>query len=224
MRILVVEDDPKIASFVTKGLQEAGYTVDQATTGDEGIALAMSTPYSAAVVDLMLPELDGLSVIKRLRANNVGIPAIVLSAKHAVADRVECLEEGADDYVAKPFAFSELLARLHAVLRRSKASSEPTTLEIGDLRMDLLNRRVERAGRVVELQPREFALLEHLMRNAGRALSKSYLLEQLWDYSFDPQTNVVDVLLCRLRNKIDRDFDRKLIHTLRGVGYVLRPA
>lgn len=222
MRTLVVEDDKKIASFLAKGLQEAGYAVDHCASGEEGLALAQTVTYDAAIIDLMLPGLDGLRMIQKLRSLNLCFPIIVLSAKRAIDDRVNCLQSGADDYVGKPFAFSELLARLQAVLRRIGGTPEATKLEAADVALDRLTREVTRSGIRIELQSREFSLLEHLMRNSGKALSKTFLLERLWDYSFDPQTNVVDVLVCRLRNKIDKDFDKKLIHTLRGVGYVFR--
>ncbi len=222
MRLLIVEDDPKISSFLAKGFQENGFVVDTIESGEDGLVYAMTTEYDAAIVDLMLPGLDGLKLIERLREDKIGFPIIVLSAKRALDDRVLCLQRGADDYVGKPFAFSELLARLQAVLRRVKGTVEPTRLEVGDVTLDRLTREVLRAGRKIELQPREFSLLENLMRNAGKVLSKTFLLERLWDYSFDPQTNVVDVLVCRLRTKIDKEFSTKMIHTLRGVGYVLR--
>jgi DNA-binding response OmpR family regulator len=222
MRILVVEDDPKIASFLTKGFQENGFTVDQTEHGEDALVMASSVEYDAAIVDLMLPGLDGLSLIERLRADRIATPIIVLSAKRAVDDRVLCLQRGADDYVGKPFAFSELLARTQALMRRAHGTSEPARVEVADVVLDRFTREVTRGGKKIDLQPREFALLDQLMRNAGKALSKTFLLERLWDYSFDPQTNVVDVLVCRLRNKIDKDFSSKLIHTLRGVGYVLR--
>ena len=222
MRMLIVEDDPKISSFLMRGFQENGFAVDQTASGEDALVLATSTEYDAAIVDLMLPRLDGLSLIERLRADKIGFPIIVLSAKRALEDRVLCLQRGADDYVGKPFAFSELLARVQAVMRRARGTVEPSRIEVADVVLDKMSREVTRAGRKIELQPREFALLEHLMHNAGKALSKTFLLERLWDYSFDPQTNVVDVLVCRLRNKIDKDFPCKLIHTMRGVGYVFR--
>jgi DNA-binding response OmpR family regulator len=222
MRILVVEDDPKIASFLTDGFSQAGFAVDRFESGEDGLRSAREQEYDAAIVDLMLPGLDGLSMIQEMRAEKVRTPVIVLSAKREVDDRVECLQHGADDYVGKPFAFSELLARTHAVMRRARGTAEPTVLEVADLVLDRLSREVRRNGVKIDLQPREFALLEQLMRSPGKALSKTFLLERLWDYSFDPQTNVVDVLVCRLRNKVDKDFERKLIHTIRGVGYVLR--
>jgi DNA-binding response OmpR family regulator len=222
MRLLIVEDDPKIASFLSKGFQETGFTVDSTESGEDGLIMASTTDYDAAIVDLMLPGLDGLSLIERLRDDKINFPVIVLSAKRALDDRVLCLQKGADDYVGKPFAFSELQARLQAVMRRARGTDEPTKLEAGDLTLDRLTREVTRAGKKIELQPREFALLDQLMRSPGRVLSKTFLLERLWDYSFDPQTNVVDVLVCRLRNKVDKEFPTKMIHTMRGVGYVLR--
>lgn len=221
--MLVVEDDPAISSFLAKGFEENGFAVDQTASGEEGLAFAQATNYDFGVVDLMLPGLDGLSLIERLRDRQIGFPIIVLSAKRALDDRVLCLQRGADDYVGKPFAFSELLARTQAILRRARETAEPSRLVAADIVLDRLTREVRRDGKKIDLQPREFSLLEYLMLNSGKALSKSFLLERLWDYSFDPQTNVVDVLVCRLRNKIDKDFPCKLIHTLRGVGYVLRP-
>jgi two-component system OmpR family response regulator len=221
VRILVVEDDAKIASFVGNGLRQSGFAVDKAADGDAALELAATTPYDAAVVDVMLPKLDGLGVVKRLRAEGNAVPVLFLSAKASVDDRVRGLQAGGDDYLTKPFAFSELLARVQALIRRSTKAAEPTKLTCGDLVMDLLTREVRRGGEAVELQPREFALLEYLMRNAGRTVSKTLILEHVWDYSFDPQTNVVDVLVHRLRAKIDPD--RTRLHTLRGVGYVLRP-
>jgi two-component system OmpR family response regulator len=222
MRVLVVEDDKKIASFVSRGLKEAGYVVDTAERGDDALQVGLHNHYDVAIVDLMLPGLDGLSLIERWRAQKVKIPVIILSAKRSVDDRVKGLQVGGDDYLTKPFAFSELLARIQALVRRSTARSEPTALTYGDLTLDLLSREVTRDGRKIELQAREFALLEYLLRNAGRVVSKTMILEHVWDYNFDPKTNVIDVLVSRLRSKIDRDFDRKLIHTMRGFGYVLK--
>jgi two-component system OmpR family response regulator len=222
MRILVVEDDLKIASFVSKGLREAGFAVDRAGDGEEGLHLALSEPYDAAVVDIMLPKLDGLALIERLRKEGVYTPVIILSAKRAVDDRVKGLQAGGDDYLTKPFSFSELLARVQGLIRRATRASEPTHLKSGDLSVNLLTREVRRGEEKIDLQPREFSLLEYLMRNEGRVISKTMILEHVWDYSFDPQTNVVDVLVCRLRNKVDRDFEARLIHTIRGVGYVLK--
>jgi two-component system OmpR family response regulator len=224
MRVLVVEDDPKIASFVTKGLKQSGFAVDQAGDGEDALALASATPYDAAVVDVMLPKLDGLGLVGALRARQVATPVLFLSAKGSVDDRIRGLQAGGDDYLVKPFAFSELLARVQALIRRAHRETDPISLTVGDLVMNLLTREVRRDGGVIELQTREFQLLEYLMRNAGRAVSKTMILEHVWDYSFDPQTNLVDVVICRLRNKIDRGSERKLIHTIRGVGYVIKPA
>ncbi len=224
MRILLVEDDAKIASFVAKGLRQAGFAVDRAEDGERGLDLALAAPYDAAVVDIMLPGMDGLALIEALRRRRVATPVIILSARRSVDDRVRGLHAGGDDYLTKPFAFSELLARVQALVRRATATTEPTGLVVGDLVPDLLTREVSREDRRLELQPREFSLLEYLMRNVGRPVSKSMILEHVWDMSFDPQTNVVDVLVSRLRNKVDREFSPKMIHTLRGVGYVLRLA
>jgi two-component system OmpR family response regulator len=222
MRILVVEDDRKIASFIVHGLRQAGFAVDHAENGEDGLGLVLTVSYDAAIVDIMLPRLDGLSLIGEMRQQKINTPVIILSAKRSVEDRVKGLETGSDDYLTKPFAFSELLARVQALIRRSSGSHEPTGLTVEDLKMDLVKRRVTRSGLEVDLQPREFSLLEYLMRNAERVVSKTMILEHVWDYNFDPQTNVVDVLICRLRNKVDRDFGKKLIHTIRGVGYVLK--
>jgi two-component system, OmpR family, response regulator len=222
MRILVIEDDKKIASFIANGFKQAGFAVDIAYNGEEGLNLALAEPYDAAVIDIMLPILDGLSVIEELRSNNINIPVIILSAKRSVDDRVKGLEIGGDDYLTKPFSFSELLARVYALMRRSSGAAESTKLKVGSLSMDLLNREVVRDDKKINLQPREFALLEYLMRSADRVLSKTLIMEHVYDYNFDPQTNVVDVLVCRLRNKIDKDFEKKMIHTIRGVGYVLK--
>jgi len=222
MRILVVEDDKKIALLLVKGLKQSGYAVDHCPDGEEALALAATTAYDAAVVDIMLPRLDGLSLIQRWRRQNNRVPVLILSAKAAVDDRVRGLQAGGDDYLTKPFAFSEMLARVQALIRRATQTSEPTTLTVGDLVLDLLARSVTRGGETIELQSREFALLEYLMRNAGRPVTKAMILEHVWDYSFDPQTNVIDVLVHRLRGKIDPDKTR--LQTMRGVGYVLRPA
>jgi two-component system OmpR family response regulator len=222
MRVLVLEDDKKIASFVSRGLKEAGHAVDVAERGDDGLQLGLHNHYDVAIVDLMLPGLDGLGVIERWRAQKVKTPVIILSAKRSVDDRVKGLQVGGDDYLTKPFAFSELLARIQALVRRSTQTTEPTTLTYADLTLDLLSREVTRGGRRIELQAREFALLEYLLRNAGRVVSKTMILEHVWDYNFDPKTNVIDVLVSRLRSKIDREFDRKLIQTMRGFGYVLK--
>lgn len=222
MRILVVEDDPKTAAFLAKGLRQAGYAVDLAADGQEGLHLAQTEPYDAAVVDLMLPKLDGLSLIQEIRRQGVNFPVIILSAKRSVDDRVRGLQTGGDDYLVKPFSFAELLARIQALLRRASGAAQATRLELGDLSLDLVTRKVTRGGQEILLRPREFALLEYLLRHPGRVVSKSMILEHVWELDFDPQTNVVDVLVCRLRNKVDRDFTPKLLHTIRGVGYVLK--
>ena len=220
MRILVVEDDAKIASFVVNGLKQSGFAVDHAEDGEEGLARARTVGYDAAVVDVMLPKKDGLSLVRELRAAEVRLPVLILSAKASVDDRVRGLQAGGDDYLTKPFAFSELLARVQALIRRATQAPEPTRLAVGDLTLDLLTREARRGEDQIELQPREFALLEYLMRHAGRAVTKTMILEHIFDYSFDPQTNVVDVLVHRLRGKVDKE--RAMIHTIRGVGYVLR--
>jgi two-component system, OmpR family, response regulator len=222
MRILVVEDDTAIASFVTKGLREAGFAVDHAADGEAALDLATTEPYDAAVVDLMLPRRDGLGLIEELRRRRIGTPVIILSARRSVDDRVMGLQKGGDDYLTKPFAFAELLARIHALIRRSSGVTDPTSLTVGDLSLDVTTRRVERAGRQIELRPREFALLHYLMRNAGRVVSKTMIMQHVWDYSFDPRTNVVDVLVFRLREKVDKGFATQMIHTVRGIGYVLK--
>jgi DNA-binding response OmpR family regulator len=221
MRLLVVEDDPTIASFLVKGLQGAGFTVDHATSGGDALHLASSSPYAAAVVDVMLPGMDGLALIEEMRRRRIQTPVLILSARRSVDDRVKGLQAGGDDYLTKPFAFAELLARVQALIRRATGAADPTRLAVGDLTLDLVTRRVERAGKPVELRPREFALLEYLMRNAGKVVSKTMILSHVWDYTFDPQTNIVDVLVSRLREKIDRPFEHKLLRTVRGVGYVL---
>jgi two-component system OmpR family response regulator len=207
---------------VVNGLKQSGFAVDRCADGEQAHVLASTTAYDAAVVDIMLPKLDGLSLVQRMRQEDIRTPVIFLSARASVDDRVKGLQAGGDDYLTKPFAFSELLARVQALIRRSTNTAEPTRLTVGDLVMDLLTREVTRGGERIELQAREFALLEYLMRHAGRTVTKTMILEHIWDYSFDPQTNVVDVLVFRLRNKIDRD--KKMIHTIRGVGYVLKPA
>jgi two-component system OmpR family response regulator len=207
---------------VSKGLRESGFAVDEATDGLTGLELARSTPHDVAIIDLNLPRLDGIDLIRKLRADGIRTPVLILSARQSVNDRVTGLEIGGDDYLTKPFAFPELLARVHALIRRASAVAPSKTLTIADLTLDVLARRAVRGGREIELRPREFALLEYLMRNAGRVVSKTMILSHVWDYSFDPQTNVVDVLVFRLREKIDRDFPAKLIHTVRGSGYVLK--
>ena len=222
MRILLVEDDVKIASFIVKGLRAAGYAVDHALDGEEGLHRALTEPYDTAIIDIMLPKLNGLSLIERMRKEKILTPVIILSAKGSLDDRVKGLQTGGDDYITKPFAFSELLARVQALIRRASGLSEPTRLSVADLSMNLLTREVTRGTKKIELQPIEFSLLEYLLRSTGRVVSKTMIMEHVWDYNFDPQTNVVEARICRLRDKIDRDFDRKLIHTVRGVGYVLK--
>jgi two-component system, OmpR family, response regulator len=222
MRVLVVEDDRTIADFVAAGLRQEGFIVDLADNGVDGLDLAQTTTYDAAVVDVMLPRLDGLSLVSALRRAGVQIPVLFLSARHSVDDRVKGLQTGGDDYLAKPFAFAELLARLQALTRRGKMTTEPTRFTLADLTLDLTTRRVQRGDTTIELRPREFALLELLMRHAGKVVSKTMILSHIWDYSFDPGTNVVDVLVFRLRDKIDKRFEPKLLHTVRGFGYVLK--
>jgi two-component system OmpR family response regulator len=222
MRILLVEDDLKIASFIIKGLKATGYAIDHAADGEEGLHLALTEPYDTAIIDIMLPKIDGLTLIERMRKEKVNTPVIILSAKDSIDDRVKGLQTGGDDYLTKPFAFSELLARVQALIRRAGGISEPTQLNVGDLSINLLTREVVRGGRKIDLQPLEYSLLEYLVRNKGRIVSKTMIMEHVWDYNFDPQTNVVEVRISRLRDKIDREVDNKLIHTVRGVGYVLR--
>ena len=222
MRVLVAEDDSVIADFVAQGLREAGFVVDVAATGPDGLRKAVDGSYDAAAIDVMLPGLDGLALIEQLRAKKVQTPVLILSARHTVDDRVKGLQAGGDDYLTKPFAFAELLARVQALLRRAGGTPEVTRLVAGDLSLDLLSRKVERAGRTLDLRPREFALLEYLMRHPGRVLSKTMILSQVWGYSFDPGTNVVDVLVSRLRDKVDEGFATRLIQTVRGAGYVLK--
>jgi DNA-binding response OmpR family regulator len=223
MHVVLIEDDEKIGRFVSAGLQQEGHAVSWARDGNEGLRLAEQPGAELAIVDIMLPSRDGLSIIRSLRSSNHRLPIIVLSARADVQDRVHGLEAGADDYLTKPFSFAELLARVGALMRRSTMhAASPTAMTFGDLSLDLVSRRVRRGSRLIELQAKEFALLEYFMRNPERVLSKTMILQHVWDYWFDPQTNVVDVLVSRLRSKIDRDFPDKLIHTLRGVGYVLR--
>jgi DNA-binding response OmpR family regulator len=221
VRALIIEDDRAIAEFVARGLREAGFAVSVAGDGDAGLSAALDQPPDVAIVDLMLPRRDGLSIIDELRRRGHATPVLILSAKRAVDDRVQGLQAGGDDYLTKPFAFAELLARVQALVRRASRTTEPTSLLVEDLAMDLLTRKVTRAGRTLDLRPREFALLEYLMRNQGKVISKTMILSHVWEYTFDPQTNIVDVLVSRLRDKIDRPFDRKLLRTVRGVGYVL---
>ena len=222
MRLLLVEDDVKIAQFVTNGLREAGFAVDHAANGEDGLHLALTEPYDIAVVDLMLPKVDGLTLIEEVRKNNINTPVLILSAKRSVDDRVKGLKTGSDDYLVKPFAFSELLARVQALIRRSTRVTAPAELKVADLRLDLDKRKVFRGDQEILLQPLEFSLLEYLLRNAGRVVSKTMIMEHVWDYNFSPQTNVVEARICYLRDKIDKNFETKLIHTVRGVGYALR--
>lgn len=222
MRILLVEDDPKIASFIIKGLKAEGFAVDHENNGEDGLHMALTEPYDAAVIDIMLPKIDGLSLIESMRRQKLKTPIIILSARGEVDDRVKGLQIGADDYLTKPFAFSELLARLQALIRRSSDAAEPTKLAVADISMNLITREVVRAGQKIDLQPLEFSLLEYLLRNAGRVVSKTMIMEHVWDYYFDPQTNVVESRIYKLREKIDKGFPTKMIHTVRGVGYVLK--
>ena len=221
MRLLLVEDDLKLASFISKGLREGGFAVDHCADGEDGLHMALTEPYDAAIVDIMLPKLDGLSLIDELRKTKNNTPVIILSAKRSVDDRIRGLQAGGDDYLVKPFSFAELLARVQALIRRASGTSEPTTLEVGDLSMDLHSRKVVRGGQKIDLSPLEFSLLEYLMRNSGSVVSKTMIMEHVWDYNFDPQTNVVEVRICKLRDRIDKDFEKKLIHTVYGAGYVL---
>ena len=221
MRILVVEDDPTLASFVSDALREAGYATEVAADGAQGLDLAVKLRPDLAIVDIMLPALDGFALIESLRRQGLTMPVIILSAKRSVDDRLRGLRVGGDDYLTKPFSMAELVARVQAVLRRTSRGSEPTQLEVGDLRIDLLSREVSRGGTVIDLRPREFALLEFLARHAGQVVSKTMILSRIWNYTFDPRTNVVDVLVSRLREKIDRNFQTKLLRTRRGMGYVL---
>lgn len=224
MRILVIEDDLDTATYLIKGLKEHGHSVDRADNGKRGLLMALDNDYDVMVVDRMLPELDGLSIIQTLRNTQNTTPALILSALGEIDDRVHGLRSGGDDYLAKPFAFSELLARLEVLIRRADSESATTHLHVEDLEMDLLARMVKRSGRVLDLKPREFRLLEYLMRHHDQVVTRTMLLENVWDYHFDPQTNVIDVHISRLRSKIDKDFDQPLLHTVRGAGYVMRAA
>jgi Response regulators consisting of a CheY-like receiver domain and a winged-helix DNA-binding domain len=222
MKVLVIEDDQQAASYLQKGLKEAGHVVDLAYDGKDGLFLAGSEHYDVMVVDRMLPGRDGLSLVEILRATGNDTPVLFLSALGSVDDRVKGLKAGGDDYLTKPFAFSELLARIEVLVRRRSAAQPQTKLAVADLELDLLSRTVKRSGKVIDLLPREFALLEYLMRNAGSVVTRTMMLENVWDYHFDPQTNVIDVHIARLRQKIDKDFPAPLIHTVRGAGYSLR--
>ena len=222
MRVLLIEDDESMAGFLRKGLKEEGMVVAHAADGESGLHMALTESFEAAIVDIMLPGLDGLAIIDEIRRQKRPLPVLIVSAKRSVDERVLGLRAGGDDYLTKPFAFSELLARLHALVRRSQAVPESSRFEVGPLLMDLERRTVTRSGRKIDLPPREFALLAFLARHAGKVVSKTMIMEQVWDYNFDPQTNVVESRMCRLRDKVDRGFDRPLLHTVRGVGYVLR--
>ena len=222
MRLLLIEDDCKIASFIIKGFKSAGFAVDHAADGIQGLDRALYEPYDTVILDIMLPEKNGLAVIEELRRAKVMTPVIILSAKDSIEDRVKGLQIGGDDYLTKPFAFSELMARVQALMRRQSNRAEPTRLAAGELSMDLLTRKVRRGEHEIELQPREYALLEYLLRNRDKVVSKTMIMEHVWDYNFDPQTNVVEARICRLRDKVDKDFSEKMINTVRGVGYVLK--
>ncbi|MCK5153034.1 MAG: response regulator transcription factor [Spirochaetales bacterium] len=222
MKILIIEDDSNIISFISKGLHEAGYVVDTAADGDDGYMKLLTNQYDAAIVDIMLPGMDGLTVIENIRSKKINTPIIILSAKREVDDRVTGFKKGGDDYLIKPFSFAELLVRVQSLIRRSSESHNIVSLECDNLSMNLISHTVSRGTRSIDLQPKEFALLEYLMRNQERVLSKTLIMENIWDYNFDPQTNIVDVVVSRLRSKIDKDFNKKLLHTVRGVGYVLK--
>lgn len=222
MRLLLVEDDLKTASFIIKGLKEAGFAIYHADDGEDGLHMALHEPYDAAIIDCMLPKLDGLTLISKLRDQKINTPVIILSAKKSVEERIKGLESGSDDYLTKPFAFSELLARIYALIRRATGAKETTKLEVADLSLDLIKKEVIRAGKRIELPPRDLSLLEYLMRNEGRVVSKTMIMEHVWNYDFVPMTNVVEARICLLREKIDKDFDHKLICTIRGAGYVIK--
>lgn len=222
MRLLLVEDDEKIATFVEKGLKASGFAVDVAGNGSDGLDMALGADFDTLIIDIMLPGMDGFALIEKLRAKGKNTPIIVLSARGRVGDRVKGLEAGADDYLTKPFSFSELLARVQALIRRAGNSTEPVSLSYGDLSVDIVKRQVKRGNDIIELQPLEFSLLEYLMRNRERVVSKTMIMEHVWNYNFDPMTNVVEARICRLRDKIDKGYPSKLIHTVRGAGYVLK--
>jgi two-component system OmpR family response regulator len=222
MRVLVVEDDPKIASFIVKGLKQAGYVSHGIGHGTDALRLLENEPFDLLIIDLMLPGIDGLTLIEQLRREKIKSPVLILSAKRTVDDRVRGLQVGGDDYLTKPFAFSELLARVQALIRRATGATETTKLSAGDLEMNLITREVMRGGKKIDLAPREFSLLEYLLRNIGRVVSKAMIMEHVWDYNFDPMTNVVEARMCKLREKVDSDYEKKLIQTIRGFGYVVR--
>jgi DNA-binding response OmpR family regulator len=222
MRVLFVEDDVKIASFVDEGLRRAGFAVDTVSSGEDGLNLGSTEPYDVMVIDVMLPGMTGISMIERLRQKGVTTPVLILSALQSVDDKIRGFKSGGDDYLTKPFSFSELLVRLEALIRRSSRNPAAAKITVGDLTVDPLARQVQRGETVIELQPKEYALLEYLARNSPQVVSKTMILEHVWNYHFDPQSSVIDVLIHRLRRKIDADFDPKLLHTMRGVGYALR--
>jgi two-component system, OmpR family, response regulator len=222
MRILVIEDDKEAAGYMLKGLSESGHVADHAADGEDGLAMASEGGYDVLIVDRMLPKMDGLSVVEKLRSDGEQVPILFLSALGEVDDRVKGLKAGGDDYLVKPYAFTELLARIEALVRRQNPAEVETSFKVMDLNIDLLSRQVTRAGQEILLQPREFRLLEYLMRHAGQIVTRTMLLENVWDYHFDPQTNVIDVHISRLRTKIDKEFDTALLHTVRGAGYCLR--
>ncbi|NNG01496.1 MAG: response regulator transcription factor [Desulfobacteraceae bacterium] len=222
MRLLLVEDDAKIAMFVMNGLKQAGYAVDHFSDGEDGLQAALMVPYDLSIIDIMLPKLNGIALIESMRSQEVNTPVLILSAKREVDDRVKGLKAGGDDYLTKPFAFAELLARVQALLRRANKLSNPSSLVVADLTMNLQTRKLTRGESIIELQPLEFSLLEYLMRNAGQVVSKTMIMEHVWDYNFSPGTNVVESKICYLRDKIDKHHGIKLIHTIRGVGYVLK--
>jgi DNA-binding response OmpR family regulator len=222
MHVLVVEDDRKISDFIIQGLRQEGCVVDSADNGIDGFQMAMADGYDAAVVDVMLPRMNGLDLIQDLRRESNLMPVLILSARNSVDDRIKGLQAGGDDYLVKPFSFAELIARLQALVRRATATAEPTTLTVADLTLDLIRRTATRSGQLIDLQPREFALLEYLVRNRGKIVSKTMIMDQVWGYDFDPSTNVVESRMSRLRDKLDRDFDTPMIRTIRGAGYVIR--
>lgn len=222
MKLLLVEDDKEAAGYLRRALSEVGHALDHAANGRDGLMLAAAEPYDVIILDRMLPGLDGVAILKTIRAAGVKTPVLLLTAMGGIDDRVEGLEAGGDDYLVKPFAFAELLARVNALARRPPPQDVPTEFLVADLKVDLLKRQVTRAGRRIELQQREFQLLEYLMRHAGRVVTRTMLLEGVWDFHFDPKTNIVETHMSRLRGKVDRGFDQELIHTVRGAGYILR--
>ncbi len=222
MKLLLIEDDQIIADFVIKGMQDAGHNIEHANDGVSGQNLALTGQYDLAIVDIMLPELDGLSIISKLRAEDINMPIIILSAKRSVDERVSGLKSGSDDYLTKPFSINELQARVEALLRRSIKYTDSTTLSIHDLTLDLISRKASRDDKTIDLQPKEFALLEYLVRNRGHVVSKAMIMEHVWNYNFDPQTNIVEARISNLRDKVDKPFDKPLIETVRGLGYTIK--